>query len=301
MTWRILLVGALLCTACTSVAVDEEIKSAKSLLAETSKALEPTLKPAAEAEFAQARGAMIRAGEPIARLENCKDSNAYLLTPDCRLVSKVVVSPDQPVNATQVRQLLVAMDLYLDGIAQIATSEDSAKINEATSALTASLVGAKTDGLSAFAPLAGVFEGRQDAVASALGFLAEQARISSLKRIVGDADKVWNSELPIAAAYFPESDAMITARSQLLLDEKAAEALLRRGDEAAYDIAMRALQEDYDAVIKLQRTSPAYAFFLLRRVHGDLAAKLNGNASPQDVLQTLREIEAILTGLKGAA
>ena len=291
-----------LSTACTQPDVSAEITAASTLLEEVDTRLRPSLEAVAASELATAEAALMQAEQQVISLEGPCDLAALeeLMEArlDCRLVNNAVL-PDTA-SATTTLEAITVMRSYLAALKALATSESPAAVQANAEALSAALSKNGAERVAVFRSLATVFEGRDQALAEPLGFLARQRQAAGLRRAVREADSVVAELTAAAVAYYRLEDVEIARRyEELLLAADHADDSGVLADPAANRRATDVLRSAYAAYRAAEAASPVSDFIAFRRLHKALHDRLLGLATPEEALALVTELQTVLTAIEG--
>ena len=283
--------------ACTTPDVTGEIEAAQALLSKLRPPLSKQLEPAARADLRAAEQGLINTGQGVLELVNCDlslDLDAYGLLNDCHLVN-AADSTQEEVNAYSVLEYVTALDDYFQALNALAKSDSADAVQAQTTAAFAALAQLGQGRSGALGQLGAAAARNQDIGTRAAGFAANQFRINALRRVVTKADPLIRSGGVHAAAYFEGPDSPVTVANEKMFQaqEQATRAGLR-GDKPAQRAAVDRLKRFHAGFEKAEKASPATAFRTLTRHHALLRERLTGSPEPEEILQSLTQIDALL-------
>lgn len=289
-------------TACTRPDISVEIAAADTLLARLSESTGPTLSAAADLELDMAETDLMQAGLAVLQLEGPCDLTTTeaqgLAETECRLVSAVTL-PDAATAHTTIAAI-AALRGYIAALAALANSDSPAAVETNAAALTAALGEDGAERIAAFRALSGQLEGREQALATSLGFLARQRQAAGIRRAVRDADPVVDTLVTATVAYFRSVDTEIAPRFEALLEvaDRAAD------PETLSDISRnRAATSDlrvaYAAFRAAEAASPVADLLAFRGLHAALQARLLGRPSAEEILNLVTELQSVLAAIEG--
>lgn len=280
-------------SACSAPDVTPAIGEATRLLAEMDKSVRPVLEPVADAELAAAEAAAMRAGKQVLGFEGqcdpqaARDAGKVIM--ECSLV-EIALPTDGPVNATQVLMALEVLTDYYAALGALAASQSPGEAKANAEALVAAL-GDLGDGRM---PTLAALAERKALVGKTTGFILEQARYAAIRKVVRRADPVIGELTTTAVAWLDGQPGNLPAAQIAFLDarDRAADAAESR-DLDRQRAANDELRAAYAAMRKTEAQSPANQLLLLRKMHRDLARRLSGPGSPEELLKTLEQVREI--------
>lgn len=298
MTRAVLIVAGVL-AACSVPDVQPNVTAAAELLAVTEGTVRPGLEPLAAAELAEAEDAAMRDGRVIVGLDGTchydEAREAGEVTTDCSLIA--FARPDDgAVNATTTLDALDVMAAYFTALGALASAESSDEVRARTAALMKALgdLGEGNDS-AALDRIAAGAKDRAELVTRTAGFLAAQARIAALRRVVRKADPVIARIVAPAAAFLDQQPGNLPdAQDRLDQAEAGYIAAAGSGNVAEHRAAAADLRDAFAAFKRAEAASPANRLLLLRRFHAELLDRLTSGGEPEDLLSVAEEIKAIV-------
>ncbi|WP_147114698.1 hypothetical protein [Tateyamaria sp. syn59] len=295
----------LLCSAalagCTTPDVTSNIETAQTLTRELQKPLQASLAQRAAADRQAAEEALIARNKAVLDLSGCDpldDIDPDAQMPDCRLISFADPTLGD-VNAYSVLEFVDLLDGYFAALANLATSTTADSIQTQSAALLAALETTGQGRSDALGKLADFGARNKGTVPALSGFAANQYRTTALRRVVAKAHPVIVEGVTFASVYFDgEDSSMRKAQDRLLLAWQQADDAVRNKDPIAHRAAVKAMKSAHTEFRNEQGKSPATALKALARHHALLLDHLNGTRNSAEVLQTLSQIDEILTALR---
>ncbi|MEO1455071.1 MAG: hypothetical protein AAFV31_14750 [Pseudomonadota bacterium] len=286
---------------CTTPDVTDDIAAALTLTTTLQEPLQKQLGPQAEADLRAAEQVLINKDKLVLEIVECGPDDgvdAYGLLIDCRLLNAADPTAGA-VNAYSVIQFVSLLEGYFAALSALATTTSTDAIQAQTTALLAALeeTGAGRNG--ALGRLGAAAARNKEAAPLVAGALANQFRINALRRVVTRADPIIAEGGAIAAAFFDTEQSPMRLRQLEMFEAwQRADAASRRGDKGAHRAALDDLKVAHAAFLAADKSSPATAFRTLVRHHAVLLDRLTGTPRTDDVLQSLTQIDAVLTALR---
>lgn len=287
--------------ACSAPDISTELDTAATFVAQVSEETQGDLLPVAAAELATAQEQRLADGKAIYALDGECDlaelERVGATASACRLDSLAEL-PTTP-SATVVLETLALLNGYFIGLNALLSSEAPERIETNAAALTAALQADGAERIAAFAAISAALDGRDEAPARVLGFLARQQQRAGLRQAIRAADPVIRTLTNASAAYYRAQDTQILAANDALLRASIAvnEAQLA-GDIAALRAASVQLQERHAAFVAIEAASPAGQFWRVRDLHAALLDRINRPTSAEAILNLVTELEAVLGAVK---
>ncbi|WP_299706984.1 hypothetical protein [uncultured Tateyamaria sp.] len=298
--FRLLITCAAL-AGCTTPDVTGDIGAAQALIFELHPKLNKQLEPVARADLSAAEQGLINSGKGVLELVNCDlplDLDAYGLLNDCHLVN--AASPLQEnVNAYSVLAYVAVLDDYFAALSALAKSDSADAVQAQTAAAFAALAHLGQGRGGALGQLGAAAARNQDVGSRAAGFAANQFRINALRRVVAKADPLIRSGGELAAAYFEGVGSPVAvAHDKMFEAQEQASLASLRGDKPAHRAALDRLKRFHAEFEQAVKSSPATALRTLTRHHALLLKRLTGSPQPEEILQSLTQIDALLSALR---
>lgn len=286
---------------CTTERVTTEFESLEAALSETSKAIEPKLKPGLEQDRQNEITAAARAGDTWFLSDDCNftvaGDNTVLPSSACR-VMKVRVGERTPAigRATALNRRLSTLKTYVSALGLLM---DASLEEEVVSAYSAALAAfgnlgeaGDIDSLLEFIADRQDDEEKQKAVISAA---IAQLRYNRMRTVVLASERDFatvarEAQLDIQLLGLePE----VASRAEALRRANEAVLIADTDNTAAYRAALVSLETEHAAFMKYFEGTHIYAIGLVSQTHTRLAEALRRPGSAEDVLSYLESLKAL--------
>ena len=293
---------AVITSACTAPTLGPQIKDARVILDATVKETGPSLR----AEVLKERNTAERLAADnrdvlLSLPTGCLARISVDLRNDvsnCRLISHAS-PPESPVSATQVQLALTFMADYFAVLQDLASEESAAGVKASASSLVTALGQFKASGSTqALSSLSRQVERNGPVFVASAGFVANQYRITALRKIMRQADPVLEELVRGIHPVLLDLGDPISDRRDAVIEATGRLDLARTSGTVNQQInAAAALRRSVAEMHVAEAKSPIRHLYLVRDLHGAMLARLNGNPSLDELTaltNTLSEIANLL-------